>query len=167
MPIVQDTIASPKQWGYRTKITPHFDAPPKGMQGELRRRWEEMQGVGGGGEGVEGKGVEGEVGMVGGGEDEEGAVNGGVSEGQVDSAISRGAIGATRATGATEAIEAKKQVGKGTCSVTAGDRTWELRIGFERKGRPGVMDIEVSEGSFQVFWFGFRMGALVWLFRVG
>lgn len=29
MPTVLPTIASPKQYHYRTKITPHFEAPPK------------------------------------------------------------------------------------------------------------------------------------------
>jgi tRNA (uracil-5-)-methyltransferase len=31
------TIGSPLQYGYRTKITPHFDAPPKG---KARENWE-------------------------------------------------------------------------------------------------------------------------------
>jgi len=29
LPVIQDTIPSPKEWGYRTKITPHFDSMPK------------------------------------------------------------------------------------------------------------------------------------------
>ncbi|ETW78399.1 hypothetical protein HETIRDRAFT_68397 [Heterobasidion irregulare TC 32-1] len=29
IPPIQSTVASPLQYGYRTKITPHFDAPPK------------------------------------------------------------------------------------------------------------------------------------------
>ncbi|KAF4125879.1 tRNA (uracil-5-)-methyltransferase [Geosmithia morbida] len=28
VPVVQDTIGSPLQYGYRTKLTPHFDGPP-------------------------------------------------------------------------------------------------------------------------------------------
>ncbi|CCL98920.1 uncharacterized protein FIBRA_00927 [Fibroporia radiculosa] len=32
IPVVRSTIASPLQYGYRTKITPHFDAPPKKAQ---------------------------------------------------------------------------------------------------------------------------------------
>ena len=32
IPVVQPTIASPKQYGYRTKLTPHFDAPPRSAQ---------------------------------------------------------------------------------------------------------------------------------------
>jgi tRNA (uracil-5-)-methyltransferase len=32
VPGILPTIGSPKQWGYRTKITPHFDAPPKWAQ---------------------------------------------------------------------------------------------------------------------------------------
>ncbi|KZV65147.1 S-adenosyl-L-methionine-dependent methyltransferase [Peniophora sp. CONT] len=31
VPPVQTTIGSPLQYGYRTKITPHFDAPPKSV----------------------------------------------------------------------------------------------------------------------------------------
>jgi len=30
---------------------------------------------------------------------------------------------------------------------TEGKRDWECRIGFERKGRPGVLDIEVCYTS--------------------
>ncbi|KAK2463997.1 hypothetical protein APHAL10511_003941 [Amanita phalloides] len=29
IPVIQDTIPSPLEYGYRTKLTPHFDAPPK------------------------------------------------------------------------------------------------------------------------------------------
>lgn len=29
VPSILDTIGSPQQWAYRTKITPHFDAVPK------------------------------------------------------------------------------------------------------------------------------------------
>lgn len=32
MPPILGTIASPLQYGYRTKITPHFEAPPKKFQ---------------------------------------------------------------------------------------------------------------------------------------
>ncbi|KAI0045363.1 S-adenosyl-L-methionine-dependent methyltransferase [Auriscalpium vulgare] len=32
IPPILDTIGSPLQYGYRTKITPHFDAPPKKAQ---------------------------------------------------------------------------------------------------------------------------------------
>jgi tRNA (uracil-5-)-methyltransferase len=34
VPSVLATIPSPKTYGYRTKITPHFDAPPKNKKGE-------------------------------------------------------------------------------------------------------------------------------------
>ncbi|WWC68240.1 uncharacterized protein I206_102163 [Kwoniella pini CBS 10737] len=75
LPEIQDTIGSPKQWGYRTKITPHFDAPPKWIQKQLKENGEEA---------------------------------------------------------------AMNSLANGN-----GERKgWELRIGFERKGRPGVMDIE-------------------------
>ena len=86
IPEIQPTIGSPKQWGYRTKITPHFDAPPKAARAakeqEDAKRAAEM-------------------------EEEEG-MNGIVEEGQGQEV-----------------------------------RKWECRIGFERKGRPGVLDIEV------------------------
>ncbi|KAI0292965.1 S-adenosyl-L-methionine-dependent methyltransferase [Multifurca ochricompacta] len=32
IPTIQSTIPSPLQYGYRTKITPHFDPPPKKLQ---------------------------------------------------------------------------------------------------------------------------------------
>ncbi|GMK56930.1 hypothetical protein CspeluHIS016_0307700 [Cutaneotrichosporon spelunceum] len=32
VPAILDTIGSPKQWAYRTKITPHFDAMPKAVR---------------------------------------------------------------------------------------------------------------------------------------
>lgn len=32
MPPILGTIASPLQYGYRTKITPHFEAPPRRVQ---------------------------------------------------------------------------------------------------------------------------------------
>jgi tRNA (uracil-5-)-methyltransferase len=38
VPSVLPTIASPKQYGYRTKITPHFDVPPK--SGAKSKDWE-------------------------------------------------------------------------------------------------------------------------------
>lgn len=68
LPSVLPTISSPKQYGYRTKITPHFDAPPKAVQ---------------------------------------------------------------------RALEQEKAVGGRTTQ-------WEARIGFDRKGRRTVMDIEVT-----------------------
>ena len=37
VPAVQDTIGSPMQYGYRTKLTPHFDGPP-GSNSRKRRR---------------------------------------------------------------------------------------------------------------------------------
>lgn len=87
VPDVLPTIGSPKQWGYRTKITPHFDAVPKTVKAQMAAAAAAAQA----------------------GEEEEG-MNGDVP-GQVD---------------VPEAV-----------------KNWECRIGFERKGRPGVMDIEV------------------------
>jgi tRNA (uracil-5-)-methyltransferase len=34
IPSIQPTIPSPLQYGYRTKITPHFDPPPKKLQNQ-------------------------------------------------------------------------------------------------------------------------------------
>jgi tRNA (uracil-5-)-methyltransferase len=82
IPEIQPTIGSPKQWGYRTKITPHFDAPPKAARAAKEARdTKEAQEMG-----------------------EEEGMNQDAGEGK---------------------------------------RDWECRIGFERKGRPGVLDIEV------------------------
>ena len=36
VPIVQDTIGSPMQYGYRTKLTPHFDTPPRSQVREAQ-----------------------------------------------------------------------------------------------------------------------------------
>ena len=112
MPPIQDTIGSPKQWGYRTKITPHFDAAPKVMQASLIAQAAERKKVEGGKEA------------------EEEAMNG-VDQTEV------GRCGHVKE-------DIGKEEGRGTKTVSAGERNWELRIGFERKGRPGVMDIEVS-----------------------
>ncbi|KAL8871089.1 MAG: hypothetical protein Q9174_003008 [Haloplaca sp. 1 TL-2023] len=37
LPIIGDTIGSPMQYGYRTKLTPHFDGPPGSMSRKVRR----------------------------------------------------------------------------------------------------------------------------------
>ncbi|KIR80291.1 tRNA (uracil-5-)-methyltransferase [Cryptococcus gattii E566] len=79
VPTILPTIGSPKQWGYRTKITPHFDAPPKWAKEKLTKL-------------------------------------------QTEAA----------STGEEEALNAEDEARKG----------WECRVGFERKGKPGVMDIE-------------------------
>lgn len=46
IPEMGETLPSPKSWGYRTKLTPHFQAPPsgsgKGKKGEEKKEkeWE-------------------------------------------------------------------------------------------------------------------------------
>ncbi|KAI9666803.1 MAG: tRNA(m5U54)methyltransferase [Alyxoria varia] len=40
IPAIQPTIGSPLQYGYRTKLTPHFDGPPGSMNRGARRRGE-------------------------------------------------------------------------------------------------------------------------------
>ncbi|KAI4859347.1 S-adenosyl-L-methionine-dependent methyltransferase [Hypoxylon rubiginosum] len=37
VPAIQDTIGSPLQYGYRTKLTPHFDGPPGGRRGNNKQ----------------------------------------------------------------------------------------------------------------------------------
>ena len=37
IPTIEDTIASPLQYGYRTKLTPHFDGPPGSLSRKVRR----------------------------------------------------------------------------------------------------------------------------------
>ncbi|WVW78094.1 hypothetical protein I302_100045 [Kwoniella bestiolae CBS 10118] len=81
LPTIQPTIGSPKEWAYRTKITPHFDAPPKWFQKQMKEKKVS----------------------------EEGEMN-------------------ASTTNPTDPTEER--------------RGWETRIGFERKGRPGVLDIE-------------------------
>lgn len=66
VPEILPTIGSPIQWGYRTKITPHFDAVPKSLRPQ---------------------------------QGEEEAFN---------------------------------------------ELNWECNVGFDRKGKPGVLDIEVG-----------------------
>ena len=49
IPIIQDTIGSPMQYGYRTKLTPHFDGPPgarKNRNGEHKSFFQEVPPIG-------------------------------------------------------------------------------------------------------------------------
>ncbi|WVQ98357.1 hypothetical protein IAU59_005480 [Kwoniella sp. CBS 9459] len=85
VPTIQPTIGSPKQWAYRTKITPHFDAPPKAARNRMQA--------------IKQAAKDAEAG-------EEDLMN--------------------------ADVEAEQEGRKG----------WDCRIGFERKGKPGVMDIE-------------------------
>ncbi|WVN87398.1 uncharacterized protein L203_102577 [Cryptococcus depauperatus CBS 7841] len=75
VPSILPTIPSPKQWAYRTKITPHFDAPPKWAKAKYQQLLKE---------------------------------------------------------GEETALNAEEEARQG----------WECRVGFERKGKPGVIDIE-------------------------
>ncbi|KAL9597932.1 MAG: hypothetical protein Q9219_004822 [cf. Caloplaca sp. 3 TL-2023] len=43
IPVVGDTIGSPMQYGYRTKITPHFDGPPGSMSRRVRKHPSEQR----------------------------------------------------------------------------------------------------------------------------
>lgn len=130
MPPIQDTIGSPKQWAYRTKITPHFDALPKYMQAAIKSQGEgQGQGQAQAADVKEAEPLLEEERMNG----LEGEANG--AQGTCKHAEEQGGQG-------------KVEEGRGTKVVKAGDKEWELRIGFERKGRPGVMDIEVRLFSF-------------------
>lgn len=42
VPVVGDTIGSPLQYGYRTKLTPHFDGPPGSMSRKARGQKKEF-----------------------------------------------------------------------------------------------------------------------------
>ncbi|WVF69482.1 hypothetical protein IAT40_004259 [Kwoniella sp. CBS 6097] len=86
VPSIQPTIGSPKQWAYRTKITPHFDAPPKAARNRMNAIKQAAK--------------------------------------DVEAATEEDMMNA----------EAEAEV--------EGRKGWDCRIGFERKGRPGVMDIE-------------------------
>lgn len=51
IPAIGDTIGSPLQYGYRTKLTPHFDGPPGAMSRKARRaheviKWNEVPPIG-------------------------------------------------------------------------------------------------------------------------
>jgi len=51
IPAIGDTIGSPLQYGYRTKLTPHFDGPPGAMSRKARRAneiitWNEVPPIG-------------------------------------------------------------------------------------------------------------------------
>ena len=51
LPIIGDTIGSPLQYGYRTKLTPHFDAPPgyvskADRQRGIKKYFEEVPSIG-------------------------------------------------------------------------------------------------------------------------
>jgi tRNA (uracil-5-)-methyltransferase len=115
LPEVKETIPSPKQWGYRTKITPHFDAPPKWSRAKAVPPTHKAKSSG------TAMGEEAAANEAGESQSEETAMN----------AAMGGASGGVGVVG-------------GTGAEAAGPRKWECRIGFERKGRPGVMDIEVN-----------------------
>lgn len=50
VPEIGDTIGSPLQYGYRTKLTPHFDGPPDARRSDgrhgIKRRFEEVPPIG-------------------------------------------------------------------------------------------------------------------------
>lgn len=50
LPIIGDTIGSPLQYGYRTKLTPHFDGPPDARRSDgrngIRRTFKEVPPIG-------------------------------------------------------------------------------------------------------------------------
>ncbi|OAK98705.1 S-adenosyl-L-methionine-dependent methyltransferase [Phaeosphaeriaceae sp. SRC1lsM3a] len=50
LPVIGDTIGSPLQYGYRTKLTPHFDGPPDARRSDgrngIKRTFKEMPPIG-------------------------------------------------------------------------------------------------------------------------
>jgi tRNA (uracil-5-)-methyltransferase len=51
VPIIRDTMGSPLQYGYRTKLTPHFDSPPgfgrrRARKQGLRAVWDQTPSIG-------------------------------------------------------------------------------------------------------------------------
>jgi tRNA (uracil-5-)-methyltransferase len=50
IPTIGDTIGSPLQYGYRTKLTPHFDGPPDSRRSDgrngIRRKFQEVPPIG-------------------------------------------------------------------------------------------------------------------------
>ena len=51
IPAIGDTIGSPLQYGYRTKLTPHFEGPPgimsrKARRGNVEIKWDEVPPIG-------------------------------------------------------------------------------------------------------------------------
>ncbi|KAF2739862.1 S-adenosyl-L-methionine-dependent methyltransferase [Polyplosphaeria fusca] len=50
IPVIGDTIGSPLQYGYRTKLTPHFDGPPDSRRSDgrngIKRTFKEMPPIG-------------------------------------------------------------------------------------------------------------------------
>jgi hypothetical protein len=128
LPPIQDTIPSPKQWNYRTKITPHFDAMPKWLK-----------------RGIEAKDptfVQGEDGVWRGMVDVE------------DRTKTKGGKGGKRYKPGfglakpvpTEEDAMNGQEGKPVEEAEAPakkEKRWKLDIGFEGKGGVGVLDIEV------------------------
>jgi tRNA (uracil-5-)-methyltransferase len=49
VPVVGDTIGSPLEYGYRTKLTPHFDGPPGGRRDRrngIKAHWDEVPPIG-------------------------------------------------------------------------------------------------------------------------
>jgi tRNA (uracil-5-)-methyltransferase len=46
VPIIEDTIGSPLQYGYRTKLTPHFDGPPGSRHKSSKKSFTEVPNIG-------------------------------------------------------------------------------------------------------------------------
>ena len=136
---MRDTIPSPKQWGYRTKITPHFDAPPKTIQremGQSRQEDEAKKGI------ASLSHLDGRNGVPNGVEED--ALNGIVS----GAGSSDGDLLKTRTTEQRNSPKPSHVLQQNGCDTKQQDESssrglFECRIGFDKKGLPGILDIEV------------------------
>lgn len=162
VPEIGETIPSPKQWGYRTKITPHFDAAPKWVRGVPSGPGSKAQAKGADGQKASGstqalpiraningdervvksKATQEESAMK-----EESAMNGraspecGRSEVLYDE-MTHPSEAVTAVTPATRVDNGQITHGASREDPETGKK-WSLSIGFDRKDRPGTMDIEV------------------------
>jgi tRNA (uracil-5-)-methyltransferase len=127
IPPIQDTIPSPKQWGYRTKITPHFDAMPKWLQRGIEAKDPSFK--------------RGEDGVWRGLVDPDFRQPVRKGRGKVAFGLKAGASSVNEEDAMNEGAEAAE--GEGSQKK---EKVWSLKIGFEGKG-VGMLDIEVGPSS--------------------
>lgn len=147
VPEVQRTISSPKRWGYRTKITPHFEAMPK----SARSRQEQEKAAA--------------AALVAGSTDGAGPGGHPALAAQADESTVEQVNGLVETEETRQPDEAEQRAvdgeanglgrGKGK-KGRGGEREdtrppWTLKIGFEKKAGKGVLDIEVSDQFLSVY----------------
>lgn len=129
LPTIQDTIPSPRQWGYRTKITPHFDAPPRWFSRAVAARDPTLKK---GEDGIWRALIEFDEHPKGGKKGRGNKVNFGLKRG-VQSANEEDAMNGPDSAEVEPVVDRRK------------DKSYELVVGYEaKKFRGGVLDIEVS-----------------------